>query len=546
MERLGLGPLDDGSMREMMGATLDLGPGVVGHVLERAAGSPMYANQLLLDLIDRGTLVLLEEGFGWAPGVEVPVPRKILELCEARIEELEEPARDALERAAFLGMSVPMREWRAVLGASSLESGALERAYSRGVIVEDEAALTFTHGMWREGLMHRARQAGRAPALHAETVALIREESASYIDSHLRVFEHALGMGDLDLAFDAHDYVANWRTSELAGRLLSELESAIDDAPTGHLRFRMSLARLNVRMANFGVADLDDLFAAADELAPDVAPSHRVELTAQLDHMRAFRHHLEWRLEEARDAAARVFVDGVSPETLRSTNRLLGEVYAQLGEPAKAREHLELAARDAAQTDWSRGWLLYSRMYIAEEEGDLDEVMRLCDEAEVMFESCYDFTGLGVVWHQRGLTHIRRGELEQASRSYRRAVGMYELSGDGGIHITFEELMRLELVRRGRPDGFVEWMARVDEGTARGETPPLSVEDLRALWAARSGDWGEVAAELGALIEAGEGAYAQANMLDALDQVSERAGAEGLEDLVALCDEARAAVESRI
>jgi tetratricopeptide (TPR) repeat protein len=543
--RIDLGPLDDASMRAMMAATLDLRPEVVAHVLERAQGNPMYATQLVLDLVQQQALEPGPDGFGWAEGVAPPVPRKILELCAARLDALSAPTRDALELAAFLGASLRPVEWGAVLARTSPEPAALEQAFALGLLAQEDAGVRFEHGMWREGLTHRAEQEGRAPALRAQCVAILEREGADRIDSHLRVFHHALALGLLDRAFTAFDYVANWQPTGEAVGTFALLEQAVGPDPGGHFGFRLALAQLTLRIGKLAMSDLDALFARADALRPELDPAHAVELGAQLEHHRAYRLYTEWSLSAALEVAGRVFVDGVSDATRHSAHRLVAEVSSQLGDFAAARHHIEAARRTAPKTQWSQGWLLYSEMFLADEEGDLDEVERLCDAASACFEESYDLAGMATVLHQRGLLAVQRAEHDAAASWFEQALELYELSGDGGYAITLEELARVEAMGRGRHDRAAELLARIARAQERGESLDLSIEDLRALLAARAGDWEAASRELTALAAAHD-AFAQPAMLDTLDRVAALAARAGRPRVEALCARARAAVESRL
>lgn len=144
---LDVGPLDKVALAESLGAALPLDPGLVGEVVDHAAGSPLVAASLLADLGD-----LAPGPHGWTGSVRLDGAPFADALAEA-------DAGDATAVAALLGLSTDRDEWRGLCAALDVPTaGVARRLADRGLIRLPPGRLVFAHAAIREAA--RARGSG--------------------------------------------------------------------------------------------------------------------------------------------------------------------------------------------------------------------------------------------------------------------------------------------------------------------------------------------------------------------------------------------------
>src|SRR5690606_27494755 len=125
---LTLRPLEDGDTRALLAellGTADPPAAVAAPLLEKAAGNPLFLEEVVHHLIDRGDLIRGNDG-AWtaASGFEdVALPDSIQALLTARIDRLMEDTRRTLQVAAVIGRFFP----RSPLAALVDHPDALDR-----------------------------------------------------------------------------------------------------------------------------------------------------------------------------------------------------------------------------------------------------------------------------------------------------------------------------------------------------------------------------------------------------------------------------------
>ena len=243
---LPLPPLEHGALvRELLG----LEGALAAQVEERTAGNPLFAVQLVGDWIQRGVLVPGERGFVLVPGAHADLPQGMHELWAGVTERFlgGRAAADgiALELAAVLGHEVSFDEWREATGPVPSDAHAVElvealrlRRLARCGADGPRAGWSFVHGMLRESLERRAREAGRLEAHHRRCAALLRGRSGDGVPE--RLGRHLLAAGEHEAAIEPLYEGASER-------------SAADDLPGA----RGLLLDLDGAMAAVGLAEHD-------------------------------------------------------------------------------------------------------------------------------------------------------------------------------------------------------------------------------------------------------------------------------------------------
>jgi tetratricopeptide (TPR) repeat protein len=168
-----LGPLTDGQTAALIAALLGqslLPADVQVLLLDRAGGNPLYAEEFVRLLIDRGLLVPDGHTVRLATEAGIPFPDTVQALIAARLDTLPAEAKALLQDAAVLGRAF----WPGGLAAlSALDEGAvrgqlgqLERRQlvraAPSSAVSDQDEYTFSHALVRDVAYAQIPRAARA------------------------------------------------------------------------------------------------------------------------------------------------------------------------------------------------------------------------------------------------------------------------------------------------------------------------------------------------------------------------------------------------
>jgi class 3 adenylate cyclase/tetratricopeptide (TPR) repeat protein len=228
-----LGPLGDEETATLMGKVLGdaaLPPQVADHVLARAEGNPLYAQEYARMLVDRGILRREHEGAQLELHQELPVPESVQGVIAGRIDTLPPEEKELLQAASVLGRSF----W---LGALALLTGLphyvvderlaslerkefLRRELRSPVAGEDQYA--FHHVLVRDIAYSQMPRAARAEKHRraAEWLDTLKSDRADRAETVAHHYESAL----------AYARAAGTDTPELAVRARVALRAAADRA----------------------------------------------------------------------------------------------------------------------------------------------------------------------------------------------------------------------------------------------------------------------------------------------------------------------------
>jgi class 3 adenylate cyclase/tetratricopeptide (TPR) repeat protein len=178
--RIVLQPLTDDAAAQVVANLLGgtgLPPDVLARIVDTAEGNPLYVEQLLSMLIDRGAL--LEVDGHWMRGpaaVDIDVPPTIHALLEARLDQLGRAERATVEPASVMGLEFPQSGLfelapEAVRPALGEHLGALTRKQfvHLSMSVDASARYRFRHQLVRDTVYHGLLKRVRAQ-LHVDFV----------------------------------------------------------------------------------------------------------------------------------------------------------------------------------------------------------------------------------------------------------------------------------------------------------------------------------------------------------------------------------------
>jgi len=369
--RLLLRPLGDEAARlvvaNVLGST-GLPPDVLARVVDTAEGNPLYVEQLLSMLIDRGVLRQLDGR--WVRGtasLDIDVPPTIHALLEARLDQLGRAQRATVEPASVMGLEFPQSALSelapdAVRAALDEHLAVLMRKQfvHRSMAVDSDVRYRFHHQLVRDtvynGMLKRARA-----KLHVDFVRWADRINADR-DRALE-FEEILGY---------HLEQAHRCMSELGPLDEHGVATGIDAAHRLSHAGRRAFAR-----ADFHAAA--NLFQRAAALWPPTHPE-RLALLPELG---------EALMEMGDFAGARAVIDGLQ-ETAQTLND------ARLLASARLRR-------------------MFVRMY-GGEPGDWSvEALRVADEAIAAYDGSDAHTELATAWRLTAFVHGVAGRYVQAN-----------------------------------------------------------------------------------------------------------------------------------
>ncbi|MCA9491896.1 MAG: AAA family ATPase, partial [Myxococcales bacterium] len=160
VERIEVGPLPREPFMELVQDLLGLEPELARVVVDRTAGNPQFAIQVVGDWIHRHLLEPGPEGFTLAPGAPAMLPSTLREVWDHRLDRFldQRPSDDsaALRVAALLGREVQTAEWLAActeLGVRPSDHLARDLVVRRLASGDDpRVGWAFVHGLLREAV----------------------------------------------------------------------------------------------------------------------------------------------------------------------------------------------------------------------------------------------------------------------------------------------------------------------------------------------------------------------------------------------------------
>jgi class 3 adenylate cyclase len=194
--QIALDPLDETGTAEVVAARLgtrDLPAGLTRLVHDKAEGNPLFVEEIARSLTERGLLVRRNGGVAWAGAAVVDLPATGLDVIRARIDQVPEPAKRALQAAAVVGREFSRRLLSRVVERPAELDGYLGILRRHELVHETrffpDAEYAFKHALVQEvayeGLLGRRRR-----ELHLAVARAIEEMEATRLPEVLDVLAH--------------------------------------------------------------------------------------------------------------------------------------------------------------------------------------------------------------------------------------------------------------------------------------------------------------------------------------------------------------------
>jgi len=305
----------------------DLDPGLRRGILEAAGGNPLFVEEMLAMVRERG-------------GEDVSVPPTIQALLAARIDQLPRPEREALERGAVEGQVFHRGAVEALSADGMTVAGHLLRLVRKELVrpsaamVAGDEAFRFRHLLIRDATYEALPKSTRAE-LHELFANWIAEHGAELVELdellgyHLEQaaryrFELGAPQPQLAARASAHLGAAGTRALErlddhAAMNLLDRAAGLLDDASPARLRLLPRLAEAAHMIGD--IQRSEDLLAEAIDRAPaagEAAAALRARIFASFVHGHMGRAALPTLLDELDQVLAETQAAGDEELTARA------------------------------------------------------------------------------------------------------------------------------------------------------------------------------------------------------------------------------------
>jgi class 3 adenylate cyclase len=363
-QTIALGPLGDSDSAALIGELLGSDPSVgelAATIVDRAAGNPFFAEEMVRELAQRGVLAGERGGYVRRVDVaEVSVPATVQAAIEARIDRLSTPAKRTVTAAAVIGARFGA-ELLAALGIDAVVDEPLGAELIDQVRFTPTAEYAFRHPLIRAVAYESQLKSDRAELHRRVAAAIESRDPAAAEENAALIAEHLEAAGDLRAAYGWHMRAATWATNRdiAAARLSWERARQIADALPVEDPHRAAM-RIGPRAMWCGTAWRTHMNVAGDRFEElrelCTAAGDKASLAIGMAGL-VIDHAWQDRIREASQAASETWtlVESIGDPTL-TVGLFLPVVFAKL-EAAEWREVLRCsqAAIDLADGDPAKG-----------------------------------------------------------------------------------------------------------------------------------------------------------------------------------------------
>jgi len=453
-------------------------------IARKSEGNPLFAEEIIRLLIDRGAIRMDEEEM-WQSAqalADIEIPPRLVGLLSARIGSLSSPSREILQVAATLGRAFGRSLLAACLTDQLDLDACLMELQRAGVLLEVQGApeqqFAFRHDLIRE-TAYETLPGSRRIRIHSRVATAIEALGSEALDDLVSIGDHlyqarAWDRAEKYLLLAAEDAWNLYKSAEASTLLEKALDAAErqDEKPPEEL-FAIRKRRAEV-FALLGQAGNESLeLSQAQQLAEQIGTSEvlvevgllwadfwsrRADYSRALDH--ASRTLKKARADENEAAKARALLARAGaafglanfeearrdllgsldilqrskvPETEAAVRRLLGVVTVRLGDYDLAMQHFESSLalyeqlRDRKGEAAIAGNLGALKLLTAQYEG----VIQHTQTALTFFEAIGDATGRAKCLTNLGLAHQELGSPNTALELHTQARALYEEVDDG-------------------------------------------------------------------------------------------------------------------
>ncbi|MDZ7704610.1 MAG: protein kinase [Trueperaceae bacterium] len=486
-ERVALEPLSDDATRELLSALLggELEPRLERYLLERVAGNPFFAEEVLLAMLRDGSLTRQAGFWEWEGEATIAVtstyiPQRIEDVFMQRLERLSESAQKSLRVASAIGRNFYFETLQQLLDVD--EDALLDDIDEllRANLIEERSAdlYRFSHLLLRETL-HDSLNARRRRRYHQNIADMLRSR-ADVPPSELA--EHYAETANPQLAapfaLRAARNAERIYTNDVAERFYRLYLAVTPEDDPERPDVQLELSAVLERVGSW-----DEAENLLHDLTPD--PNYQVRALARLGTLMQKRGELSQSETYLREAIA---ADPNSPALYSH----LGRTLAQKGDLNDARQVLNLALAFASQKNTTT----------SSTPGPSDLTSIQIDLAELKYQAGQDTAAIEFLdkaqenitsddkAHQARIflllsnAHFRLGDLELAKTYLENAQTLYHEIGDIERATMIKQNLANVLAAMGAPEKAIDTGREVQRQARR-----LGNKKLEALAAFNQGAW---------------------------------------------------------
>jgi len=463
-ERVDVEPLSYDDHRALIQRLLPLAPRVVDLVASRTEGNPLFAVQLVEDWVERGRLIIGDDGFELDDSQSVELPGGIHDLWMQRLGRAvvalgDDAAWLYMELAATLGRELDATEWEALVPADSeaFAGQMVSLLVDRGLAVRTSDGWAWTHGMLVSSLRRRANEQGRLASYHRRCAEMLEQVDRPARQTAARRANHWIEAGELERALSPllveAEHHAERSAYDQAGVVLDRRRELLDALEVSYAEIPWLEQYLEEASTAYGAGNFSTVRKRIETIRERASGRRGAILRADAERLAGNCEVMESSLETARERyqeALSLLDDLEGPEVAEARGRVFGgwaSLELDAGRIDRANELAQRGVEAAQQAERPYDRLAARRIqaWAAVDGGDASRARRI-------FQSIYDEAqGFGFRNLQadcvNGLGGIaaRHDDVDEAVRWYERYAQMgRELGKD--THVVIAHLNTAEVL----------------------------------------------------------------------------------------------------
>ena len=234
-QSIALAPLSDPETGALVAGLVGPDPslgGLATLIVERAAGNPFFAQEIVRELAERGILRGNRSAYESTADVgEVSLPATVQATIAARIDRLDPAAKRTLSAAAVIGSRFS-RDLLETLGIDPVLESLVGGEFIDQIRFTGQPEYVFHHPLVRTVAYESQLKSDRAELHRRVATAIESQDPASAEENAALIAEHLEAAGDLHAAYGWHMRAATWATNRdiAAARLSWERALRLADA----------------------------------------------------------------------------------------------------------------------------------------------------------------------------------------------------------------------------------------------------------------------------------------------------------------------------
>jgi class 3 adenylate cyclase/tetratricopeptide (TPR) repeat protein len=454
--------------------------GIQAELVERSGGNPLYTEEFVKMLVDRGILSRAGDDGAWrvASDAEIPLPQSLQALIAARLDTLPSEQKSLLQDGSVVGKVF----WSgAVASMSGGDEGGARTALhdlarkeflrpARTSSMEGQAEYSFWHVLMRDVAYGQIPRAVRGEK-HRAAAEWIEGQAGDRVVDHSDFLAHHYGQA-LELARTVGAVAEAERLKEPLRRfrVLAGDRALPLDATKAEAFYRSAL-----ELASEGTADHARIALKALDAGWTAGSMPAREIIAGYEGpIRVFRDAGDL------EAAAEAMLDLTGPLWVSGETERAEEV---------AREVIELLGTDPTPLLARAHSILAGRLMLS---GRLDECLRLTERALELAEQLEQPEVTQRALQFRGSIRCLRGDPEGGLADLREALDMALEQAAGQAYAAYVNLADFTWDEVSPSAGLAIYRAGIDHCLARGNTSSAMWAKAETTWLLfGAGDWDE-------------------------------------------------------